>query len=103
MVILGRLFLSVGLFALVFAVSGCGKNHPGIYTQPEVETQVKKSLELTEIQINAAPTGGYTGTGKAASGESYKLTINQNVAKKELSWKAEGDRGDFREGEYHFE
>ena len=98
-----RFFLPFCMFTVVFAISGCGKNHPGIYTQPEVEAQVKKSLELTEIQINTDPAGGYTGTGKAASGESYKLKITQNVAKKELSWKAEGDRGDLREGEYHFE
>lgn len=98
-----RFFLPFCMFALVLTISGCGKNHPGNYTQPEVEAQVKKSLELTEIQITADPSGGYTGTGKAASGESYKLKIAQNVAKKELSWKAEGDRGDFREGEYHFE
>jgi hypothetical protein len=98
-----RFFLPFCMLATVCSISGCGKNHPGIYTQPEVETQVKKSLDLTEIQINADPSGGYTGTGKAASGESYKLKITQNVAKKELSWKAEGDRGDFREGEYHFE
>ncbi|MCY2985101.1 MAG: hypothetical protein NTY15_15865 [Planctomycetota bacterium] len=98
-----RFFLSYCMLFLVLTISGCGKNHPGIYTQPEVETQVKKSLDLTEIQINADPSGGYSGTGKAASGETYKLKIAQNVAKKELSWKAEGDRGDFREGEYHFE
>ena len=79
------------------------KNHPGMYTQPEVEAHVKKSLDLTEIQIAAAPTGGYTGTGKAASGENYKLKITQDVAKKELRWNAEGDQGDFRDGEYHFE
>ncbi len=98
-----RIFLPFCMFALVLTISGCGKNHPGVYTQPEVETQVKKSLELTEIQIMADPSGGFTGTGKAASGETYKLKITQNVAKKELSWQAEGDRGDFREGEYHFE
>lgn len=98
-----RFFLPYSLLVLVLAISGCGKNHPGIYTQPEVEAQVKKSLELTEIQISPDPSGGYTGTGKAASGETYKLKITQNVAKKELGWKAEGDRGDLREGEYHFE
>ena len=85
------------------ACVGCERPHPGNYAQPAVEEQVKKSLELTEIQIAADPAGGYTGTGKAASGESYKLTINQDVALKKLSWKAIGDRGDHREGEYHFE
>ena len=93
----------VGMLMLTFAISGCTKSHSGNCAQPEIEAQVKKSLELTEIQIAADPAGGYSGTGKAATGESYKLKITQDVALKRLDWKAEGDRGDFRAGEYHFE
>ncbi len=95
--------LPVCMLVLGLAICGCNKSHPGNFAQPEVEAQVKKSLELTEIQITSDPAGGYSGTGKSASGETYKLKITQDVAAKRLSWKAEGDRGDFRDGEYHFE
>lgn len=98
-----RILTSFCLLLVVTAILGCERPHPGNYAQPAVETQVKKSLELTEIQISPDAAGGYSGTGKAASGETYKLKITQDVAKKSLSWKAEGDRGDFRDGEYHFE
>ena len=90
---------------LMFAVSisGCAKTHPGNYAQPEVEAQLKKSLELIEIQLTRDPAGGYSGTGKNAEGETYKLKISQDEALKRLIWKADGDRGDLREGNLQFE
>ena len=98
-----RKLFPVCMIVIGLAIIGCTQSHPGNYAQPEVESQVKKSLELTEIQITADPAGSYSGTGKSASGETYKLKITQDAAAKRLTWKAEGDRGDFRDGEYHFE
>lgn len=90
---------------LMFAVAniGCTKSHPGNYAHTEVEAQVKKSLELIEIQLTPDPAGGYSGTGKNAEGETYKLKISQDEALKRLSWKADGDRGDMRDGNFQFE
>lgn len=95
--------LTVCILLFAVAISGCAKSHPGNYAQPEVEAQVKKSLELIEIQLTPDPAGGYSGTGKNAQGETYKLKISQNEALKRLSWKADGDRGDLREGNFQFE
>jgi hypothetical protein len=49
--------------------------------------------KMSEVKISADPAGGYTGTGKAADGETFKLTIKQNAELKRLSWSAKGDRG----------
>ncbi len=98
-----RVLPSYCLFVAGLFCIGCERPHPGNYAQPAIEAQVMKSLELTEIQISGDSISGYTGTGKSASGETYKLKISQDIGKKSLSWKAEGDRGDFRDGEYHFE
>jgi len=95
--------LTVFILTFAIAISGCTKSHPGNYAQPEVEAQVKKSLELIEIQLTADAAGGYSGTGKNAEGESYKLKISQDAVLKRLSWKADGDRGDMREGNFQFE
>lgn len=98
-----RKLLPACMLVLGLTICGCNQSHPGNYAQPEVEAQVKKSLELTEIQITADPAGGYTGTGKSASGETYKLKITQDVAAKRLSWEAKGDRGDNQFGKYEVE
>jgi hypothetical protein len=41
--------------------------------------------KMSEVSISADPAGGYTGTGKAADGETFKLTIKQNADLKRLS------------------
>ena len=94
---------TICILMFAIAISGCAKSHPGNFAQPEVEAQVKKSLELIEIQLTPDPAGGYSGTGKNAQGETYKLKISQDEALKRLSWKADGDRGDMREGNFQFE
>jgi len=95
--------LTVCILMFAVAISGCTKRHPGNYAQPEVEAQVKKSLDLIEIQLSPDPAGGYSGTGKNAEGETYKLKISQDEALKRLNWKADGSRGDMREGDFQFE
>ena len=98
-----RHILPICVLVFFVAITGCEWSHPGNYPQPEVEAQVKKSLKLTEIQITADPGGGYTGTGKTADGESFKLKLTQDVAQKSLNWKADGDRGSIEEGSFKFE
>ena len=95
--------LTVCVLMFAVLISGCTKIHPGNYAQPKVEAQVMKSLELIEIQLTPDPAGGYSGTGKNAEGETYRLKIFQDEALKRLSWKADGDRGDMREGNIQFE
>ena len=98
-----RHILPICLLVFFVAITGCERSHPGIYTQSQVEAQVMKSLKLTEIQITTDPAGGYTGTGKTAAGESFKLKLTQDVAQKSLNWKADGDRGSIEEGSFKFE
>lgn len=100
---MARHILLICLLVFPVAISGCERSHPGNYKQPEVEAQVIKSLKLTEIQIAADPAGGYSGTGKTANGESFKLKLTQDVAQKSLKWKADGDRGSMEEGSFKFE
>ncbi|MEN9555106.1 MAG: hypothetical protein RLZZ232_1392, partial [Planctomycetota bacterium] len=47
--------------------------------------------------------GGFSGTGKAEDGETYKITVTQDPANKRLDWKAEGDRGSNEDGSYSIE
>ena len=100
---MSRYILSICILVFSVAISGCERRHPGNYPQPEVEAQVMKSLKLTELQITADPAGGYSGTGKTADGESFKLKLTQDAAEKSLSWKADGDRGSIEEGSFKFE
>ncbi len=58
---------------------------------------------MNQQNITVDPSGGYTGTGKTADGESYKLKITQDAEMKRLSWKADGDRGTIKEGKFEFE
>jgi lipopolysaccharide export LptBFGC system permease protein LptF len=89
-------FLSVlSLLACLFCV-GCGNtSHPGTWNQAEIEAYMLKTEnpKMSEVSISTDPAGGYTGTGKAADGETFKLTIKQNADLKRLSWNAKGDRG----------
>lgn len=93
--------LLVGL--LVFSFLGCTPPpNPGTWDQARVETKIKESLELTEISLEPASDGSYTGSGKKATGESYKLTVTQDPKLKRLSWKFDSDRGDVGENFYEF-
>ena len=98
-----RLILLICMLAFSIALSGCQRSHPGNYSQQEVEAQVKKSLKLTEIQLVPDPAGGYSGSGKTADGEGFKLKINQDATLKSLNWKAEGNRGTIEDGRFSFE
>lgn len=91
-------------FAMICLVSLCllGCAHPGNWDQAKVAAKVKESLELSEISLEPNPSGGFTGTGKTAEGESYKLQVTQDEAKKRLSWKYEGDRGTIGDDFYEF-
>ena len=98
-----RLILPICILLFSIASSGCQRSHPGNYSQQEVESQVKKSLKLTEIQLTPDPAGGYTGNGKTADGEGFKLKITQDSVQKSLKWKAEGNRGTIEDGSFSFE
>lgn len=89
-------FLLVG----VLCWSGCEQPaHPGNWPQTTVESKLKSSLNLTEIALTPA-TGGFSGTGKTADGETFKLTITQDATAKKLVCKATGDRGTMDERTY---
>ncbi len=93
------ILLLCGLFV------GCNASHPGVWNQKEIEAFMLKTEnpKMQEVQLTANPDGTYTGTGKAADGESFKLTIRQNAEAKQLSWEAKGDRGtEILDGRYEF-
>ena len=98
-----RLILPICILMFSIAISGCQRSHPGNYSQQEVEAQVKKSLKLTEIQIVPDQAGGYSGSGKTADGEGFKLKITQDATQKSLNWKADGNRGTIEDGSFKFE
>ena len=93
-------FLVVGLFALL--IVGCNPPHPGVWELPKVESHIKQAMELTELKLEPSGAGAFTGTGKSADGESFKLKIKQDVAGKRLSWEYEGDRGTIGDEKYEF-
>ena len=98
-----RLISPICILMFSIAISGCQRSHPGNYSQQEVEAQVKKSLKLSEIQIAPDPAGGYSGSGKTADGEGFKLKISQDAVQKSLKWKAEGNRGTIEDGSFSYE
>ena len=98
-----RVVLPICIFMLAISNSGCQRSNPGNYSQQEVEAQIKKSLKLTEIQLSPDPAGGYTGSGKTADGEGFKMKITQDAIQKSLKWKADGNRGTIEEGSFSFE
>ncbi len=87
------------LLTLLLATGCAETNNPGSWNKEKVETQMKSSLKLAEIAL-APATGGFSGTGKAQDGETYKITVTQDPTKNRLDWKAEGDRGSNEDGSY---
>ena len=90
-----RFLVGLSLMLCLFC-AGCGNSSlPGVWTQTEIEAYMIKTEnpKMSEVKVNADPAGGYTGTGKSADGETFQLTIKQNVELKRLSWSAKGDRG----------
>ena len=91
------------IIIVLISLTSCQRPHPGNYSQLEVETQVKKSLKLTEIKLAPDPAGGYSGSGKTADGEGFKLKITQDAVQKSLKWNAVGNRGTLEDGSFSFE
>jgi len=87
----------VGFLLSVMLFPGCATETPGTWKQPKVEAEISQRLKLSSITLTAAA-GGYTGTGTAADGETYKLKITQDAAKGRLEYVAEGDRGSSEDG-----
>ncbi len=84
--------------SLVFA-AGCGGaiSHPGVWTEADAEANIKRKMDLTEVDL-APAAGGFSGTGKNADGESFKIAVQQNATTKRLDYDAKGDRGTNEEG-----
>ena len=87
---------------IAIALVGCNPVHPGVWDLPKVESHIKESMELSELKLEPAGTGAYTGTGKSADGESFKVSVTQDAAAQKLSWKYEGDRGTIGDQKYEF-
>jgi hypothetical protein len=99
-----RLIIAVAMLSLTLV--GCNRvDNPCNWTQAQLETRLKETLtktynvELKEITL-AKSDSGYTGTGKNAEGETYKIAVTNDAAGKKVSFKFDGDRGDHIEGEY---
>ncbi len=100
---LPRIFLHAMLAGVVaVAFVGCSPAHPGMWDLPKVESHIAQKMELSEIKLEPAGTSAYTGTGKTAEGESFKIQVTQDVANKSLRWKYEGDRGTIGDEKYEF-
>ncbi len=93
----------VVLTGIAISLPGCSDN-PGSWPQPKVEAKVAESLDLSQITLTPGTEQGvFTGTGKHAGGETFKLTVTQNASDKRISWEADGDRGTSEVGSYGLE
>ena len=82
-------------------LSGCGTDNPGTWPADQVETQVLKGANLTEITLSpGGEPGVLNGTGKDASGETYQIMVKQDADAKQFNWEAKGDRGSTLDGLY---
>jgi|688.fasta_scaffold06866_12 hypothetical protein len=86
-------------------IAGCNPaaDNPGTWNPAKIQEHLKKSLKLSEATVSPAEGGGFSATGKNAEGESFKITIKQDAAKKRIEWKSEGDRGSFEDGYYEIQ
>ncbi len=80
------------LIASVLCVAGCNDFNPGKWSQQEVADDMKMQFKLTEITLSPSE-GGFTGTAKDGSGESFKVTVKQDPIAKKSSYVLNGDRG----------
>lgn len=86
---------------LLMCVGGCNQPHPGTWTETQVEAKIQQKMSLAEIDLQpAADAGKLTGTGKNADGETFDLTVTQDVDGMRLDYEAEGDRGSIESGTF---
>ncbi len=96
-------FALAGIIMLTMGLAGCSDN-PGKWSQEKVEAKVRESLHLSEITLIPAPESGVlTGSGKDASGETFKLKVTQDADAKRISWDAQGDRGASEVGSFELQ
>jgi major membrane immunogen (membrane-anchored lipoprotein) len=96
---LGIILALSGFLLLV----GCADN-PGKWPKEKLEEYVKEALakeglEVTEISL-AMEDGKYKGSAKDAGGETLQLIVTQDIAARNLTWDAKGDRGSFFGGSF---
>lgn len=75
---------------------GCNTFDPSKWDKDQVSKEITEKHNLTELTLKPAE-GGFSGTGKDAGGETFKITVKQNAAEKSVSYKLDGDRGSILE------
>jgi hypothetical protein len=90
------------VFLLTLVSTGCNQSHPGNWDEDTVESKLKEKMSLQSLELSPA-TGGFSGNGTDADGQTYEVTVTQNEATKELKYVAEGNRGAIEEGSIAFE
>ncbi|MEY2725818.1 MAG: hypothetical protein RLZZ458_1685 [Planctomycetota bacterium] len=86
------------LAAMCILQCGCGQSdHPGNWSQEKVAAKLTEKMQLKSISLTPV-TGGYSGTASSPDGETWKLQVTQDPAKRRLDYTAEGDRGSSEEG-----
>lgn len=89
-----RSFLSA--LSLLVLCLGCNTFDPSKWDKDRVSKEIMEEHKLTELTLTPAP-NGFTGTGKDAGGETFKITVTQNASEKSVSYKLDGDRGSILE------
>ncbi len=84
---------------LCIGLLGCREN-PGKWSADQVKVKIMESLELNNVTLTPLPTGGFSGIGQRADGETLTFTILQDAAAHRMSWDAKGDRGFVEDGFY---
>ncbi|NND96003.1 MAG: hypothetical protein HKN47_01590, partial [Pirellulaceae bacterium] len=75
---MNRIATICALVLLVVSL-GCRGDNPGTWTNDKVSAKMMESLNLTEITLSPDPSGGFSGTGKRADGETITVTVNQDA------------------------
>ena len=92
-----RLAFVVVACCVLGLAGGCGGD-PGSMTQSEVEAKLKSTLNMKAVSLTARPDGSYTGTGQAADGTNYTITVEQKAADRSLWYTATSDGGEITAG-----
>lgn len=83
--------------------TGCSpKIHPGVWSEAEVEANIKRKMGLEQLDLQQSE-DGLIGSGSNAEGESFQIEANQDVARKRVDYIAKGNRGTNEEGFFETE
>ena len=81
------------VLVLLLNLVGCDGNNPGRYDEEQIADLLQRQIPVATVDLQRQGDGGFTGTGAAAGGETFRIEVFQDPQAKTLKFNAVGDRG----------